>query len=134
MPKARPTTKADETAEFVEFWECWRPYARHTDGRGSARDEFCRHVEQYKADPQDLVDGAKWFLLTMKEGDREFVPLAASWLNRRAYEDGAEMWRARQAKLNAARSPAPNVIPIQSARPSEDERREQVSRALARLK
>ena len=95
------TTKADETPEFVAFWDTWRPHARHTDGRGEARDTFIQHVRA-GADPRDLVDGAKCFLRTMTERDREYIPLASSWLNRRAYEDLAEQERAHQARIAEA--------------------------------
>lgn len=97
MKAARPTTKADETPEFVEFWEVWRPVMNKNDGRGSARDEFFRHVEVRGADPRDIVDGAKWFVHT--GGNAEFKLHAQTWLYRRAYEDGAEQWRAYQQRL-----------------------------------
>lgn len=104
--KARRTTKADETPEFQAFWSLWQPHARPTDGRGDARDEFTRHVEVYGEDPQDIVDGAAWFLRTLPKAEREFIPLAASWLNKRAYEDGClkerEFQRRQQEKTSEA--------------------------------
>ncbi|QKV17839.1 hypothetical protein [Oricola thermophila] len=114
MAKKPLTTKADETPEFVEFWEGpllpdgtrdrrkgWRSIARHTDGRGDARDAFLKHIEA-GADGQDIADGGKWFIHNLKDGDRQYVPLVATWINRRAYEDGAEMWRDMQEKLQEA--------------------------------
>lgn len=105
--KARPTTKADETPEFVEFWEqVWKPVMNKNDGRGSARDEFFRHV-QNGADPRDIVDGARWFV--RQGGNGEFKLHAQTWLNRRAYEDGAEQERTYQQRLQEKQS---NVVSI----------------------
>jgi hypothetical protein len=109
--KAPFTTKADETPEFVEFWNVWRPTARHTDGRGEARDAFFKHVNAFGADPRDIVEGAKYFIRTMKERDKEFVPLAASWLNKRAYEDLAEAERTLNERI-AQRQQQGNVVPM----------------------
>lgn len=127
--------RKDESAEFIEFWEkVWRPHARHTDGRGAARDAFNKHVRT-GADPQDIVDGARYFFRTMKERDREFVPLVASWLNRGAFEDTAEQERAHQARMAEAQQrrneAAGNVVDIRQQPMSEDERarREQMVRA-----
>lgn len=131
--RARKTTKQDETPEFVEFWKTWRPNMRHTDGRGEARDEFFRHVEEYGADPQDIVDGAKAFFRTMKERDREYVPLAASWLNRRSYEDLGEEQREYERRCQEAQARRPeNVVPIREPAPepiSEEERRRRAEMA-----
>ncbi|WP_457103343.1 hypothetical protein [Mesorhizobium sp. URHB0026] len=84
------------------------------DGRGSARDEFFRHVEERGADPQDIVDGAAWFIRSggqQETGyDGKLIKChAMTWLNRGAYEDGADKERQYQAKL-ADR--ATNVVPI----------------------
>lgn len=111
MKKARPTTKADETTEFLAFWECWKPIMHKNDGRGSARDEFFRHVEERGADPQDIVDGARWFV--RNGGNAEYKLHAQTWLNRRAYEDGAESERAYQASLIER---SENVIQIKPAK------------------
>lgn len=95
------TTKADETPEFVAFWDAWRPFMRQTDGRGDARDTFFKHVWA-GVDPRDIVDGAKCFLRTLKE--RDYIPLAASWINKRAYEDLAMQERAYQLRHGAGNS------------------------------
>ncbi len=106
------TTKADEIPEFVEFWSAWKRFARHTDGRGDARDTFLQHVK-FGVDARDILDGARYFLRTMKDKDREYIPLAASWINKRAYEDLAELERAYQAKYGASQE---NVVQMQPTR------------------
>lgn len=116
MKKKKKTPKKiytanDETKEFVEFWETWRPNARQNDGRALARECFFKLVCS-GADPRAIVDGTRYFFRTMKEKDREFVPLSATWLNRGAYEDLASHERAYQARLQNT-----NVVsmPAQSA-------------------
>lgn len=102
--------KAEESDEFRIFWEeIWRPHARHTDGRGLARDAFHRHVSS-GADPRDIVDGARGFFRFMPERDRPYVPLVATWLNREAYTDWAERERAYQRQLQERESG--NVVNI----------------------
>ena len=101
------STKADETDEFREFWDGWRKFARETDGRGDARDCFLKHIRQ-GADPHDIVDGARYFLRTLK--DKAFIPLAASWMNKRAYEDHAEAEREYQKRLQERSKPQQNVV------------------------
>lgn len=109
----------DETPEFVHFWEkIWRKHARHTDGRGLARETFAKHVKA-GADPQDIVDGAAYFFRTMKERDREFVPLSSTWINRQAYEDLAvseRQYQQRVAEAMARRQEPTNVTNIDDAR------------------
>jgi hypothetical protein len=121
------TSKADETPEFVAFWSAWRIHARHTDGRGDARDAFFKHVRM-GADPQDLVDGAAYFLRTMKDKDREYIPLAASWLGKRAYEDMAEAERALQQKLRERVIAQPNIVTLQQPKESPERRAEMAAR------
>lgn len=116
MKRARPTTKADETPEFQAFWAIWQPHMHKNDGRGAARDEFFRHVEERGADPQDIVDGAAWFIRSGGQG--EFKCHAQTWLNRCAYEDGAEKERAFKAKQEDRSNVVPISKPISNYRPS----------------
>lgn len=113
MPKQEPEG-------FKEFWEgVWRPHARHTDGRGIARETFAKLVKN-GADPQDIVDGAKCFFRTMKDRDRDYVPLASTWLNRGAFEDLAEQERAYEARRQERlRAQSDNVVPISEQIPAE---------------
>lgn len=109
MPRAIHRTKADETPEFKTFWEeIWLDIMNPNDGRGSARDEFFRHVDE-GADPQDIVDGARWF--RFNGGNKEFKQHASTWLNKRAYEDGAMLWRKHVAGI----SERSNVVNISEA-------------------
>lgn len=105
-----------EPEGFAEFWSIWLPHARHTDGRGLARETFRRHLLN-GAMPEDIIDGARWFLRSMTDRDRQYVPLASTWLNREAYIDLCEKERAYQARLNER--PSENVVSIKPApRPS----------------
>lgn len=118
--RSRPTTKADETTEFVAFWSLWRPHANLNDGRGSARDEFFRHVEEYGVDPQDIVDGAAWFIRSggnQQRGHdgRPIQQHAQTWLNKRQYEDGCESERAYQARQQEQAERAANVTQLRPA-------------------
>ena len=105
--------KAAEPEGFAEFWDVWRPHARHTDGRGDARTTFSKHIKN-GAEPADIIDGAKWFFRSMKEKDREFVPLASTWLNRGAYEDMAQQERSFQERVEARQPPQDNVVRMTS--------------------
>lgn len=120
------TTKKDETPEFVEFWEnIWRPKMRPTDGRGDARDTFFKHVRA-GADPIDIIDGARFFIRTLR--DFQYIPLAASWINKRAYEDLAEQERAYQRRISERAKPQEqsNVVSMQI---DPEKRREMAARA-----
>lgn len=105
--KAKPITMADETPEFKAFWEIWKPIKNTNDGRGSARDEFFRHVEEYGVNPHDIVDGARWYV--RNGGNAVFKLHAKTWLNRRDYEDGCESERQYQARIQERKD---NVVPM----------------------
>lgn len=93
-----------EPEGFKEFWEqVWRPHMRHTDGRGLAREAFAKHIKN-GADPQDIIDGAKCFFRTMKDRDRDYVPLSATWLNRGSFEDLAIQEREHQKRIAEAQA------------------------------
>jgi|SRR5690606_31669909 len=106
---ARPSTKADETPEFVEFWTLWQPVKSEYDGRALARDGFFQHVWWRGAAPQDIVDGARFYVHNFKPG--QFRMKAAEWLSRGHYEDDCEKWRAFQAR-QAEQSQRANVVSI----------------------
>lgn len=129
--------KRNEPEGFAEFWAIWRKYARHTDGRGLAREAFTKHVRA-GADPQDIIEGAVCFFRTMKDRDREYVPLSATWLNREAYTDLAEQEREYQQRIaEAQQRRAENVVPIREAASSaipQERRSEVVARARAAMR
>lgn len=104
--------RTPEPAGFAEWWAEWLPIARHTDGRGLARETFRKHVLN-GAEPQDIIDGAKWFKRSLSERDKEFVPLSSTWLNRESYLDMAEKERAYQQRLSEQST---NVVQIPGPR------------------
>lgn len=124
--------KKAEPPFFPDFWSLWRPHARKTDGRKLARETFAKHVRA-GADPEDIVLGAAWFLRTMKERDREFIPLSSTWMNRGSYEDDCILERQRIAAMEQAKRPD-NVVQMTHPRPSEEERAAHVERMRAKLR
>lgn len=117
---------------FAEFWSLWRPHARKTDGRKLARETFAKHVRA-GAEPQDIVLGAAWFLRTMKEKDRDFIPLSSTWMNRGTYEDDCELERRRLTAMERAK-PQDNVVHMGRPKPDYEARAAQVQGARARLR
>ena len=119
---------------FPEFWSIWRPFARKTDGRGLARETFAKHVRA-GADPQDIINGAAWFLRTLKERDREFIPLSATWMNRGTYEDDCILEAKRIEAIQQPRE-ASNVVEMVPAAPraTEEERAAHVERMKMKLR
>ncbi len=95
----------DEPERFDEFWKIWRPHARKTDGRAEARSTYGKHLKR-GASADDMIDGARYFIRSLSERDRDYIPLASTWLNRGAYEDMGPMEREFQARASAASSPA----------------------------
>jgi hypothetical protein len=95
MTRKKMIERTEEPQGFADFWNVWRPHARHTDGRKLARDTYEKHIN-FGANPQDIIDGATYFFRSMKERDRDFVPLASTWLNRESYADLCEQERAYQ--------------------------------------
>lgn len=106
----------NEPEGFKEFWEgVWRAHARHTDGRGLARDTYAKLVKG-GADPQDIIDGARYFIRTLK--DPQYIPLSSTWLNRGAFEDLCELERRYQARISERKpeKPPENVVQIDPER------------------
>lgn len=125
---------------FDAFWSLWKPHARKTDGRKLARETFAKHVRE-GADPEDIAFGAAWFLRTMKERDREFIPLSSTWMNRGSYEDDCILERARIEKMAAIEARPSNVLPMRQIepqaaiiKPTEAERAAAVERARGLLR
>lgn len=108
MSKVRIT----EPEGFSDFWADWRPVARPTDGRGLARETFRKHVLN-GVEPQDIIDGARWFIRNLTERDRPYVPLSSTWLNRESYLDLCDRERAFQARQSQQQA---NVVPITQPR------------------
>lgn len=107
--------RTQEPEGFLEFWAVWQPMARHTDGRGLAREAYRKHVLN-GALPEDIIDGARWFLRGVK--DKQFVPLSATWLNREPWPDLCEQERAYQARMSAREQRVDNVSPIRAVLPA----------------
>jgi len=100
--------REQEPEGFADFWTAWMPYRRKNDGRGEARTAYRKHVLS-GAEPQDIIDGARAYLRSLTDRDKPYIPLAATWLNREAYEDWAQEERDYQKRL-AERST--NVVNI----------------------
>jgi len=104
-----------EPEGFVEFWNTWRPIARHTDGRGLAREAFRKQVLM-GTEPQDLIDGARWYARNLSEREKPYVPLSATWLNRETFADLCEKERHFQASLSQPKESV--VVPIRAVLPA----------------
>jgi hypothetical protein len=97
-----------EPPGFADFWAIWLPIKRRNDGRGEARMTFAKHIKA-GADPQDIIDGARWYARQVPAGD-QYVPLASTWLNRGVYEDDCLRERAFKERTPAVQ----NVVPIRA--------------------
>jgi hypothetical protein len=106
---------ANESDEFFSFWSLWQPVARNTDGRHLAKAAFMKHVRE-GYEPQDIVDGAAWFIRNLKDREREFVPLSATWINRGTYLDLCEKERLFQSTLSQPKEST--VVPIRAVLPA----------------
>lgn len=111
------TCKADESPEFIAFWSIWQPRSRNTDGRGLARETFRRRVLK-GANPQDIVDGASWFVRNLTDKTNDYVPLSATWLNRETYDGLCDKERAYQEHIKSAQQQTSTVVPILGKRPA----------------
>lgn len=94
--------------DFHRFWLIWRDKCRKTDGRGKARPAWDQMVEA-GAPPDDIIDGASWFLRNMSERDAPYIPLAASWIRSERWADDCELERTYQQRLQEKQS---NVVSI----------------------
>lgn len=93
---------------FDTFWRIWREHQRKSDGRGKARPAYQQMLER-GADPQDIIDGASWYLRNMSERDAPYIPLASSWLRSERWLDDAEKEREYQSRLQE-REKEQNVV------------------------
>lgn len=122
-----------EPQGFPEFWALWSPHKRKTDGRKLARETFAKHVRA-GADPEDIIYGAAWFLRTMKERDREFIPLSSTWMNRGSYEDDCILERQRIDGLKQAERKAANTDIQEQPKPDYAARAAQVEQMKAKMR
>ena len=101
---------------FLAFWTLWRKHMRKTDGRGKARPAWLQMIEA-GCDPQEIIDGAHWYLRNMSDRDAPYIPLASSWLRSERWADDAEQERAHQARIaeREAQRQSDNVTPIRRA-------------------
>ena len=97
---------------FLAFWELWRDHMRKSDGRGKARPAYQQMLEM-GANPQDIIDGAAWYLRNMSDKDAPYIPLASSWLRSERWADDCEKERALKGSL----SQPSTVVQIRTARP-----------------
>lgn len=125
--------KKAEPPFFPDFWSLWRPHARKTDGRKLARETFAKHVRE-GANPEDIVLGAAWFLRTMKERDREFIPLSSTWMNRGSYEDDCILERKRMDAMRQAGRTAANNDTQTAPKPDYEARAAHVEQMKAKMR
>ena len=118
--------KQAEPEGFSQFWEIWQPNSRHTDTRADARNAYRKHL-LLGTEPRDLIDGARGYFFFMKERDKPYVQLVATWMNKEAYVDWSEKMRkwdadqaAKEAEREAKRTAPPPKPIIQPEQPSED--------------
>jgi len=89
----------NEPDGFSTFWDLWKAHQRKSDGRGKARPAYKQMIEAGH-DPQDIIDGARWYLRNLtSEEDKKFIPLASSWLRSERFADECDKERAFQRKL-----------------------------------
>lgn len=102
--------RATEPEGFSDFWNEWKPYQRKTDGRGKARPAYAQMIEAGH-DPQDILDGTRWYLRNMSERDAPYIPLASSFLRSERWLDDCEREREFQARMQEKQAQASeNVV------------------------
>ena len=104
-----------EDPSFEILWQLWRKHARKTDGRGKARPTYLKWL-QSGADPDDILDGARYHIRTMQEKDRPYINLLSVYLNSERWKDECVDEREFQARIEAAKSPD-NVVSIKPQLP-----------------
>lgn len=95
---------------FETFWAIWRPVMRNTDGKGLAREAYRKQLLR-GADPQDIIDGASWFVRNLSEKTRDYVPLSATWLNRETYDGLCDKEREFKDRIESSQAQQ-NIVPI----------------------
>jgi len=103
----------EEPTGFSELWKLWLPYARKTDGRGKARPTYIKWLE-LGADPQDMIDGAQWFLRTLLDKDKPYINLLSVYLNSERWMDECEHEREFQKRQSETQT---NVVNINRPQP-----------------
>lgn len=101
-----------EPPGFADFWSVWKAHQRKTDGRGKARPAYQQMIDAGHS-PEDIIDGARWYLQCMKPEERPYIPLASSWLRAERFTDDCEQWRAYQQRKEAREHPVENVVQLQ---------------------
>lgn len=97
---------------FESFWQIWKPVSRNTDGKGLARDAYRKQLLR-GTPPEDMIDGASWFIRNLTEKTRDYVPLSATWLNRETFDGLCDKEREYRARLETL-SQAPNVVAMRA--------------------
>lgn len=105
--------REEAEAAFLQFWTLWRKHMRKTDGRGKARPAWQQMIDA-GASPDDIIDGASWYLRNMTDRDAPYIPLASSWLRSERWADDCEQERAYQARL-AGMEQSENVVSMKPA-------------------
>lgn len=96
---------------FETFWAIWRTVMRNTDGKGLAREAYRKQLLRGTM-PEDIIDGASWFVRNLTEKTRDYVPLSATWINRETFDGLCEKERDYQSRLAQASQAQENVVPI----------------------
>jgi len=78
--------RTPEPDGFPEYWNVWRPHRRKNDGRGDARAAYAKAILRGHH-PDDILEAAQHYIATMKDAERQYIPLAATWLNREPFDD-----------------------------------------------
>lgn len=138
---------------FSQFWSLWLPVCRKSDGRGKCRETYRKWLLD-GAEPADIIDGAAWYLRSLTDKDKPYIPLAASWLNSERWADDCERerdYQRRKAELEASKAAQTSNVHVlhqpsdtrgstrgspdksPDNRPSEEERAAQVAAARHRL-